>query len=109
MQRALLELVVSAAYLSLTEDSTTCKASKLVLAAKLQIESLPPDFWKKEVLGWEQESFASMQIAMSYYSIGGPGAVAEKEADDAWWLKPTTEAEKKLCKAQKMKKSGGFV
>lgn len=109
MQRALLNLVVGAAYLSRTQSSTTCHASKRTFEAKLQIESLPSDLWKHEVLGWEQESYASMQIAMAHYSTGGPDAEVEKGADDAWWLKPTTESEKKLCKIQKMKKSGGFV
>lgn len=109
MQRALLKLVIGAAYLSRTDASTTSHAAKRILGTKLLIESLPSDFWKQEILSWEQESFASMQIAMSYYSTGGAGAEAEKKADDAWWIKPVSEAEKKLCKAQKMKKSGGFV
>jgi hypothetical protein len=109
MQRALLELVISASYLSHTADVLTSKVAKRMLSQKVEIESLPSDFWKQEVLAWEQESYAGVQIAMSRYATGGVGAEAEDQADDAWWIKPGTEGEKNLCKMQKMKKSGGFV
>ena len=109
MQRAILQVIISASYLANSVDVRTCKAAKRMLSEKIQIESLPNDFWKQEVLGWEQESFAGLQIAMSRYAIGGEGASTEEQPDDAWWFKPDTEGEKNLCSAQKMKKSGGFV
>ena len=70
------------------------------------IFKLPNDFWRQEVLGWEQEQWAAMQIMMSQYAIGPK---ASDPLADGYWIKPVTEGEKALCGAQKMRKSGEFV
>jgi hypothetical protein len=70
------------------------------------IPSMPDDYWKREVLGWEQEVWAAMQMAVSQYAIGPK---ASDPFADAYVIAPQTEGEKALCGAQKMKKSGGFV
>lgn len=70
------------------------------------IDRLPSDYWKQEILAWEQESWAGLQIALSQYAIGPK---ASDDLADNYWSKPDTEGEKALCSAMKMKKSGSFV
>jgi hypothetical protein len=109
MQRAILGLVIGASWLSPTVDVPTCKAAKRMAETQPVIDSLPNDFWKEEILGWEKESWARMQIAMSRYAIGADGSDTPGQKEDNWWIKPTSDGEKALCSAQKMRKSGGFV
>jgi len=109
MQRALLELVIKASWMSRSADTSSLQATKLLVNGRNKIDKIPDGFWKQEVLGWEQESMAGLQIAVSKYAIGGDGADTEGQADDGWFMKPENESEMKLCAAQKMKKSGGFV
>jgi hypothetical protein len=109
MQRAVLEVLMQSNWLSHSDSVTSSKVAKLKMHSLDVVESLPNDFWKQEVLGWEQESMASMQIAMTLYATGAPGSDAEGQTDDNWWIKPESQGQKTLCSAQKMRKSGGFV
>jgi hypothetical protein len=109
MQHAVLGLVIGASWLSSTSDVPTCLAQKRMQANQPYINSLPADFWKEEILGWEKESWARLQIAMSRYAIGADGSDTPGQKEANWWIKPTSDSEKALCSAQKMRKSGGFV
>jgi hypothetical protein len=106
MQRAVLQQLVFSTWIKDTADITTSKASKRMGNTEATIDSLPYDFWKQEVIAWEQETWAGFQIAISQYAIGPK---ASDELADRYWLKPETEAEKSLCSAMKMKKSGEFA
>lgn len=70
------------------------------------VSGLPNNFWKQEVLGWEQEVWAAMQIQVSQHATGPQ--LGDPFAGEIY-LRPETEGEKALCGAQRMKKSGGFV
>ena len=106
MQRAVLQQLVFSLWLSDTAGITTSQASKRMGSSEATIDSLPDDFWKREVVGWEQETWAALQIAIAQYAIGPK---ATDELADKYWIKPQTEGEKALCSAMKMKKSGEFV
>lgn len=106
MQRALLHLVLSSNYVRDLVHVRTLMAKSQVRLDDFRIISLPNDQWKREVLGWEREVWASLQILISNYAIG-PSVIASLTNDQ--WVRPQTEGEKALCGAQKMKKSGEFV
>ncbi|KAH7372353.1 hypothetical protein BKA66DRAFT_423129 [Pyrenochaeta sp. MPI-SDFR-AT-0127] len=106
IQRALLQLIVFSSYLYDFAHTDTCQASSLIKRADARIESLPDDQWKQEVVGWEKETWAALQILVSQYAIGPK--VSDPLADN-YWIHPETRAEKTLCGAQKMTKSGDFV
>jgi hypothetical protein len=57
-------------------------------------------------VGWEQESWAGMQIMVPQYAIGPK---ARDKLADRYVIPTSTDGEKTLCGAQKMKKSGEFV
>jgi glutamate formiminotransferase len=107
VQRVVLENLLIATWLYTSSETRSNKvADRQRSHGTAIIESIPDGFWKEEVLAWEQEAMASLQIAMTQYAIGHK---VRDEMADRYWLKPTTEGEKKMCKAQKMKKTGGFV
>ncbi|CAN9099345.1 unnamed protein product [Alternaria alternata] len=106
MQQAVLQLLIMSSWLHTTARVQTNQASDLEGRSTYMIPSMPDDFWKREVLGWEQEVWAAMQMAVSQYAIGPK---ASDPFADAYVIAPQTEGEKALCGAQKMKKSGGFV
>ena len=106
MQRAVLQQLVFSLWISDTAGILTNKAGSRMGASKSVIDSIPDGFWKQEVLGWEQESWAALQIALAQYAIGPK---ATDELADNYWIKPETDGEKALCSAMKMKKSGDFV
>jgi hypothetical protein len=106
MQRAVLQQLVFSIWITDTVGIKTSKAAKCVSTSEPTIDNLPDDFWKQEVYGWEQESWAGLQIAFSQYAIGPK---ASDELADRYWIKPETQGEKTLCSAMKMKKSGEFV
>jgi hypothetical protein len=107
VQRVILENLLIASWLYTTSDARSNKAAERQRShGGAIIESIPDGFWKEEVLAWEQEAMASLQIAMTQYAIGHK---VRDEMADRYWKEPKTEGEKKLCKAQKMKKTGGFV
>lgn len=108
LQRAILRVLIGFSWLSRTVDSNVCTAMNNRLSNGREIEWLPHDFWKQEVLGWERDSFAGLHVAMSRYARGGEGSDAE-QPEDGWFIQPESEGEKQLCSAQKMIKSGGFV
>ncbi|RAR10171.1 hypothetical protein DDE82_001446 [Stemphylium lycopersici] len=106
MQRAVLQLLTMSDWLYQTQDIQSCKLSDQINQGNGNTVSLPKDFWKQEVLAWEQEHWAAMQIAVSRYAIG-PKTI--DPLADGFLLEPQTEGEKALCGVQKMKKSGQFV
>jgi hypothetical protein len=107
VQRVVLENLLIASWLYTTSDAKRNKAaSRQRSHGNAAIESIPDGFWKEEVIAWEQEAMASLQIAMTQYAIGHK---VRDDMADRYWMEPKTEGEKRLCKAQKMKKTGGFV
>jgi hypothetical protein len=109
MQRAVLRVVIGASWEAHMNSVTTCKASERLIDNEPEILSLPDNFWKEEVLGWEQVSWAGVQFVISQYASGAKGSDAPGQSEDKWWIEPKTEGEKKLCSLQKMRRSGGFV
>jgi hypothetical protein len=106
MQRAVLQQLVFSLWISDTAGITTSKAGYRMGTSSAVIDSIPNGFWKEEVLAWEQESWAALQIAIAQYAIGPK---ASDELADKYWIKPKTDGEKALCAAMKMKKTGDFV
>lgn len=106
MQRALIQLLINSSWLYQSVNVVSCKVTTLMSKNDFNMEPLPDDFWKQEVIGWEYETWAAMQIAVSNYAIG-PQSIDPYE--DGYLLKPETQGEKALCGVQKMKKTGGFV
>lgn len=66
---------------------------------------LPDDQWLRELARWQKQVLASLQVTMIDYSIG-PGV---RDAAFPGKIRPGTDAEKKLCTMQKMRKSGNVV
>ncbi|KAI4631716.1 uncharacterized protein J4E87_002422 [Alternaria ethzedia] len=106
VQRAVLQVIVKAVWLHATVNIMSCKVTTMMSRGDFDIPSVPNGFWKQEVLGWEQEVWAAMQIQVSQHASGPQ--FGDPFKDDVF-LKPETEGEKALCGAQKMRKSGGFV
>lgn len=67
---------------------------------------LPDDQWIREIVGWESQAWASIQIAFSDYAIGTKGRYPFAES---YTRPPATPGEKDLCNMQRMRKNGGFV
>jgi len=67
---------------------------------------IPSDQWIKEVITLKQYLMSAIQIAFTDYAIG-----LETHAPNITSIieKPSTDGEKALCQAQKMKKSRGFA
>jgi hypothetical protein len=110
MQRAVLQTVIFSNWVTQTVDIKTAKSVSLKISSLAEVTALPADFWKQEVLGREQESWAGMQYTIPRFAIGGEGSDApgQKEAE-GWWIQPKTKGEKTMCASQIMRKSGGFV
>lgn len=106
MQRAVLQQLVFSIWLSDSAGIGTNQAARKMGTSEALIDHLADDFWKQEVIGWEKETWAALQIAFSQYAIGPR---ATDELADRYWIKPETDGEKSLCNATKMKKSGEFV
>ncbi|KAF2645509.1 hypothetical protein P280DRAFT_531672 [Massarina eburnea CBS 473.64] len=62
--------------------------------------------WKKEVVAWESLAWTGIQIWLSNYAVGL--FVHDPELENST-IAPSTNAEKGLCGAMKMKKAGGFA
>jgi len=70
------------------------------------IPSLPDDQWIQEVTRWEAFVWATLQTAITDYAVGP--SVREPSAR-AHIRNVTNDGEKELCRALRMKRSGGFV
>ena len=70
------------------------------------IAALPDGQWITELASWQANTLAALQIMVPDYALGPQGRVG---GDDLATVKPSTDAEKKLCGMQKMRKSGDFV
>lgn len=106
VQRAILELLIRSTWLHPTSDVLSCKVNTMISLNEFTVKDIPDDFWKQEVLGWEQETWGALQVMVSRHAIG------PEEGDpsaDGYRIEPKTEGEWTLCGAQKMKKTGGFV
>ncbi|KAI4607715.1 hypothetical protein J4E80_009456 [Alternaria sp. BMP 0032] len=106
VQRAILELLIRSTWLHPTSDVLSCKVNTMISLNEFTVRDIPDDFWKQEVLGWEQETWGALQVMVSRHAIG------PEEGDplaDGYRIEPKTEGEWTLCGAQKMKKTGGFV
>lgn len=68
--------------------------------------SLPHDQWVQEVTRWEAFVWAALQTAIVDYAVGP--SVREPSAQ-AHTRNATTNGERELCKALRVKKAGGFV
>lgn len=74
--------------------------------SKGMVTALPDNQWEKEVFAWETYVWAGLQILLSDYAVG------PKSRDPAagnYTDSPSTAAEKQMCGAIVMKKSGGFA
>jgi hypothetical protein len=107
VQLATLELLVKTTWLYPTANVLSCKMNRMLSMSTFKMKTIPDDFWKQEVAGWEQQVWAGMQIAVSRHAIGPEEG--DPYADGGYFIAPKTEGERTLCAAQKMKKNGGFV
>jgi hypothetical protein len=106
VQRATIELLIKSAWIHPTSDVLSCKVNTMISLNEFTTAALPDDFWKQEVLGWEQQTWGAMQIMVSRHAIG------PEEGDPSakgYRIAPKTEGERTLCAAQKMRRTGGFV
>jgi hypothetical protein len=69
------------------------------------LAQLSDDHWTKEVTDWESISWTGIQLWLSDYAVGSNmrNPLTANSVNV-----PKTAAEKQLCRAMKMKKSGGF-
>lgn len=105
LQSAVLNLLVSSAFMFDVSTSKTTLAGSIIQIGGV-LSSLPDDQWVKEVVSWESNAWAALQIAVADYAIGA----ANRDTFSKQYVKePSSEGEKKLCGMQKMRKSGGFV
>ncbi|KAF2109963.1 hypothetical protein BDV96DRAFT_604439 [Lophiotrema nucula] len=107
LQRVLFKNIVMA--FSMLEISRThaLKAAQLVQPGGL-VPSLPDDQWRAEILYWESFVWAALQHQIADYAIGP--AVRDTTGGASKYVgNVTTEAQKQLCKVQKMRKAGGFM
>lgn len=105
LQLPTLELLITSAYKFDIGTAQDFEASSLIRVGGY-IGALPDDQWLKEIVGWESNAWASLQIAIAEYATG---VKARDPFADLYYRRPETDGEKKLCNMQKLKKSGGFV
>jgi hypothetical protein len=107
IQLVILQLIRDA---SLEMDITTAPLYDYTQAGELlqkgELPQLPNDQWKAEAIGWESIAWTGLQIRLSDYAIGPK----VRDPNAAQYMEPvTTDAERALCGAMKMRKSGGFA
>jgi hypothetical protein len=107
IQLAAIELLITSSLLFDISDAgqDVLKATSLA-GGTGYIPSLPDDQWVQEVTGWEAFVWAALQTAVTDYAVGP--TVREPSAQ-AYMKNETTGGEKKLCQAQRVRRSGGFV
>ena len=81
----------------------------LRLGAKVGVSGVvsskvPIDQWISEVVAWESFTWAILQTAISDYATGWARVPAASEKPST----PNEPGSEGLCKAQKMRKTGGF-
>jgi hypothetical protein len=103
-QRGIIETLLRASWLFRSAAASEAQANKLISGSV--IDSLPDDFWKREIVARENQILAALQTAMLYYAVG-PKAL-DPDAD-TYWHKPETDGEKALCAVQRVKKPSGLV
>ena len=105
MQLVALKLLIAATYLFDTTDAVRyLQVNRMIDAGYLT--RLPDGHWVDEVVAWEKKIWAAFQIVISDYAVG----YATREKSIAQSLRRNlTTAEQKICGAQKMRKSGGFM
>jgi len=102
---AVLQLLLDSSALFDIESGTSLQADKLIGDAGY-ISSLPNDQWVTEVIAWESQAYAALQIAIEKYSTG---ARSIDPYAASYIRKPQTDGEKALCMKQRVRKSGGLV
>ncbi|KAF2004127.1 hypothetical protein P154DRAFT_485871 [Amniculicola lignicola CBS 123094] len=104
IQLAALQLLVTSG--AMYDQGTSGTFDALTQNWMGEIASLPNNQWEKEVIRWETIAWAGLQALIADYAIGPK----HRDQDADGYVKPvTTKGEKQLCRAQKMRKSGGFV
>lgn len=68
-------------------------------------QGLPDDQWIRELTRWQHQILASLQVAFIDYAIGPE----HRDTAAGDHIGPENEFEKRLCKMQKMRKSGDVV
>ncbi|KAF2733975.1 hypothetical protein EJ04DRAFT_577282 [Polyplosphaeria fusca] len=106
-QIAVLDALRRFAYLN---DITNTFEIGEVLAGRTATDAvlgpLPDDQYLKELLFAESFAYAGLQFMLSDYAIGPK---RHDESADDYTSPPTTLGQKNLCRAVKMRKSGGFA
>ncbi|KAI8940468.1 hypothetical protein NX059_004153 [Plenodomus lindquistii] len=106
IQKSLLRLLTFSSYIRDLNEADTCLAEPMMNRGNFKIDTIRDDWWKTEMLNHEHEVWIAWQILISQYVIS-PGVSDPLAA--AYYVKPSTTAEKRLCGVQKMKKSGEFA
>jgi hypothetical protein len=105
VQLAVIKLMLAATTLAnFSELPVRSNATETLSGGKSQ--GLPGDQWIFEVLHMSSFVWSALQTITSDYAVGpAVRALDTEEAVD----EPTTSGQKDLCRAQKMRKSGGFA
>jgi hypothetical protein len=103
---AVLQHIITSSFLFDLSNSDSILASALIRTSGVIQDGLPDDQWINEVVGWESQVWAGLQILIPDYAIG---AKARDPLADFYVMYPKTDAEKALCGMQKMPKASGFV
>lgn len=102
---AVLQLLLDSSALFDIESGNSLQADKLIGAAGY-ISSLPNGQWVTEIIAWESQAYAALQIAIEKYATG-PRSIDPHA--DSYTRQPQTDGEKALCMKQRVRKSGGLM
>ncbi|KAL1657356.1 hypothetical protein SLS61_000402 [Didymella pomorum] len=104
MQRTILRLLATSSYVfNMATVPTDLLAGSLENPNRE--EGLPDDQWIRELTRWQRQILASLQVAFIDYAIGPE----HRDTAAGSHIAPENEFEKRLCKMQKMRKSGDVV
>ncbi|KAJ4305887.1 hypothetical protein N0V90_001420 [Kalmusia sp. IMI 367209] len=106
MQRSIMQLLISAAWLFDIGIWDWVSASSGILDTGGQSYGLPNDQWMREVVMWESSTWAALQVAIAQYALGPPELLS---GDSQAANTNLTTTQRRLCKMQRVRRSGGFV
>lgn len=106
LQSSVLDLLVTSYYYISASRVNELRMNSAVEGPGYMTAEVPRNQWVTEARNIEAATWAAMQINIADYAIG-PGVRTPDLKD--YVGKPETKGDQQLCRAQKMRKSGGFV
>ncbi|KAF2132750.1 hypothetical protein P153DRAFT_382375 [Dothidotthia symphoricarpi CBS 119687] len=107
LQQTVIQLFLNTSYYFDSSNPTNDFAvrSMALPPSKSIVPYVDDGMWYLQLLGWERSIWATIQIAVMDWAIG-PNV---REGHTGNWTRPSTAAEKQLCKMQRMRVSGHVV